>query len=141
MADDVQILGVEEVERKLKEMAPNIFRKALRDCLNASGSVLQDAAIETAPIDISGEPSPHDPGQLKADIRRKVKLEPSEGIGSVAVGPSKHSFYGMFAEFGTSHQPARPWLRPAFEFAAPEAIEMFERVLAAYIAAYCKTGE
>jgi HK97 gp10 family phage protein len=141
MADDVQILGLEEVCAKLREMSPKIVRQALKDCLEASGSVLQVAQMEAAPIDVSGEDTQHPPGQLKQDIRRVVKLYPSEGKGVVTVAPSRHSFYGMFAEFGTSHQPAHPWMRPSFEAAAPEAIAMFEKVLAAYIEIYGKGGK
>lgn len=33
----------------------------------------------------------------------------------IDAGPAKGAFYLAFAEWGTSNQPARPWLRPAIE--------------------------
>lgn len=131
MPDDVTMFGVEEIEARLKELGPKLVRKALSDCLEASGSVLQVAQIEAAPIgDGNAE---HPGGQLKQDIRRVVRLQPSEGIGIVAVGPSKHSFYGSFCEFGTSHQPSHPWMRPSFEASSQEALDVFAKVLTAHL--------
>lgn len=135
-SDGVEILGLEQVVAKLHQMGPELVKVALRDCLDAAGSVLQTAQIEAAPV-LEGE-GPHPEGQLKEDIRRVVSLKPFEGTGTVAVGPSSHSFYGSFREFGTSHEAAQPWMRPAFDLSAPEALNIFGKVLAAHIEAYSK---
>jgi HK97 gp10 family phage protein len=39
-------------------------------------------------------------------------------------------FYARFLEFGTSHQPATPFLTPAFEAAKPRLPEMFKTEMA-----------
>ncbi len=140
MSSDIEITGLEELEATLTEMGPQLVRKALHDALDYAGSVLQEGQVVTAPI-LKGEHSPHPAGQLKQDIRRKIMLYPEDGIGVVAVGPSSHSFFGSFAEFGTSHQPARPWMRPAFEATQDVALDVFIEVIDAYISEYCKEHE
>lgn len=133
MADDVTIIGLDELDRRMKALPGKVVKKIMKDALNYSGNVLQLAQIAAAPMMEPGEEGPHPAGQLKMDIRRVVQVKPDEGTGTVSVGPSGHSFYGSFAEFGTSHQPARPWMVPAFEESAEEAVEMFAKVLAAHL--------
>jgi HK97 gp10 family phage protein len=53
------------------------------------------------------------------------------------VQTSREAFYGAFLEYGTSHQPARPWLRPALFQAGPRAIQ---RALTAVKAAMATDG-
>jgi len=137
MADDAcKIEGVDELCATLREMGTQAVRKALRSALNYSGSQMQEAAIARAP-EAEHPNKIHPAGQLKADIRRYVTID-SAGKGTCAVGPSKHSFYGSFCEFGTSHQPARPWLRPAFDQSVERAQEVFMRVFGAYIEDFAK---
>lgn len=70
------------------------------------------------------------PGYLRASIRRAVKKEPdANGSMTVGVGASRAAFYWMFQEFGTRHQPARPFLRPAFDAQAPTALGIVGRKL------------
>ena len=70
--------------------------------------------------------------------RRSGKLQENIDIGdirdsdkgkSIVVGPDKgdrsESFYGAFAEYGTSHQKATPWLRPAMIAKEDELENMF----------------
>ncbi len=42
----------------------------------------------------------------------------------IAVGAS----YGVYQEFGTMHQPARPYLTPAAEFVRPQFIHALEKM-------------
>ncbi len=37
---------------------------------------------------------------------------------------------GYFLVYGTENQPAEPWLRPAFQAKAPDAITTIEKALA-----------
>lgn len=135
MDDGCEIFGAEEVERALHEMGAKLAKQALGDALDYAGSVLQTALSEVAPVyEGTAKGSPHPATQLQQDIRRKVRVDLSTGEGRVVVGPSKHSFFGSFREFGTSHEPAQPWLRPAFDSHAQEALDIFCKVLAAHIA-------
>jgi HK97 gp10 family phage protein len=139
MSDDVEITGLDELTRAFQNMGEKMARKAIHDALDASGSVLQVAQSEAAPeYEGSEKGSPHPAGQLKQDIRRKIKLNPEAGTGVVGIGPSKLSFYGAMREFGTSHESAHPWVRPAFDASAQEAIDVFGKVIAAYVQAATK---
>lgn len=135
MPDEVEIVGVEELAKLFEEMGPDLIKRALRDALNYSGAVLQEAQSTAAPV-MQVPHGPHPPEQLKLDVRRVVCLKPNEGTGVVAVGPSMHSFYGAFAEFGTAHQQAKPWMRPAWDQSIDGAMATFEDVISAYINHY-----
>lgn len=70
------------------------------------------------------------PGYLRAQIGVKtVPKSDAQATGHVVVTVGK-AFYGMFAEFGTRHQPARPWLRQAFDATAPPALQAIAKNLA-----------
>jgi HK97 gp10 family phage protein len=136
---DVEITGLDELTAAFKNMGEKMAKKAIRDALDYSGSVLQVAQGEAAPeYEGSEKGSPHPAGQLKQDIRRKIRLDPEAGTGVVGIGPSKLSFYGALREFGTSHEAAHPWLRPSFDATAQDAIDAFCKVIAAYIEATAK---
>ena len=135
MPDEVEVVGAEDLAKLLEELGPDLVKKALRDALNYSGAVLQEAQAAAAPV-MQVPHGPHPPEQLKLDVRRVVRLKPAEGSGVVAVGPSTHSFYGSFAEFGTAHQQAKPWMRPAWDQSIDGAMATFEEVIAAYLNHY-----
>lgn len=47
----------------------------------------------------------------------------------IEIGARGDGFYGSFLEFGTRNQPARPWLRPAFDVAVPVALAKIRQAL------------
>ena len=49
------------------------------------------------------------------------------------VGPTRKGFWLAFYEFGTSKQPPRPFMRPAFDSQAGAALDKFKDILAAGI--------
>ena len=56
------------------------------------------------------------PGNLRKSIRRKRLKSRDEQTGAqVGISWTGRAFYGRFREFGTSKEPAKPFLRPAFE--------------------------
>jgi HK97 gp10 family phage protein len=136
--DTVEVVGLDDLLTAFSEMQPQMVKRALHDALDLGGTVLQTALAEAAPRYEGDATPPHPAGQLEADIRRVVKMKPAEGQGIVAVGPSAASFYGAFDEFGTSHQEAKPWVRPAFDSSVDEAMDVFDQVLSAYIDEFCK---
>lgn len=62
-------------------------------------------------------------------VRRKVYPGRSGKSGGQKATTTLAS--GQMLEYGTSQQPAEPWIRPAVESRGREAIETFERELAA----------
>lgn len=53
-------------------------------------------------------------GAAAATITSQVRQVEGQGA-TVAVGPTRSGFYLQFAEWGTSKQPARPFMRPAWD--------------------------
>jgi len=67
-------------------------------------------------------------GKLQENIKIGDVRDSDKGK-SIVVGTDKgdrsESFYGKFAEFGTSRQKATPWLRPAMRAKEDELEKMF----------------
>src|SRR5262245_55418735 len=89
-----------------------------RNTLMAGAEPIRAEAALRAPRDERAGP-PHLADHIvidaltEAEAARSVEFVTEEAI--VQVGPSVRHFYGYFSEFGTSHEPARPWFRPAFD--------------------------
>jgi HK97 gp10 family phage protein len=50
-------------------------------------------------------------------------------IVGISKGDITKAFYGKFSEYGSSHEPARPWIRPAFDESKDEAYQKIEEVV------------
>jgi HK97 gp10 family phage protein len=133
----VKIEGLEGVEDALSQAGPKLAKRALRKALMAGGQVLVDAAKDRAPV-LKDPTSHRQPGELRDAITMQVKLSAKEESGTVHVGPEykksegsqSPGVYGMFVEFGSLHNPRpEPFMRPAFDDAAPRAQEAFTEVI------------
>ena len=120
MADSFHVNGLEGLLQKFQDLDIKAAKKSLRKALKAGGDVFQQEIIARAP---------ERTGQLRAEIASSTSVNPNEGTGTVSVGPLQHAFYGEFAEFGTRHQPAHPFMRPAIDSKAGEAIDAFANTL------------
>jgi len=100
----------------------------LPDALGAD--VLEHAAHEGAePIRMAASRlAPRRRGRLARHIAA-VTVERTRRKCTVAVGPERRVFYGLFSELGTIHQPAQPWLRPGFDLAKRRAVRAAEKDL------------
>lgn len=118
----VQVQGFRELEKLLKELGKEPARRALRSAVRAGANVIKSEALLAVPV---GSEAPHPKyGRLKDNLKvvlAKTGAAPVEY--SVSVG---RAFWGMFQEFGTRFQPARPWLRPAFDHAKIAALKTIE---------------
>lgn len=72
-------------------------------------------------------------GDLQKNIKMGKVRKSKSGTYSQVVGPAKgditKSFYGKFSEYGSSHEPARPWMRPAFDESKEEAYQKIEQII------------
>lgn len=102
---DLQVEGLAELERDLQRVERRLQGRVVRNAARAGAVLIRRKAKSLAP---------RATGQLVKDIVLRTKREPNGDI-VARVGVKPLSFYGMFAEFGTSRQAARPWLRPAFD--------------------------
>lgn len=107
----------------------------------AAGSALERAAHEGArPIqDAAARFAPRRTGRLSREIGRET-VEATRHVATVAVGPERDAFYGLFAELGTEHQDAEPFLRPAFDTMERRARAAAERELRAELLGWVRRG-
>lgn len=59
-------------------------------------------------------------GKLLASVKVTEDRDKPAGLRTAYAGSTV--FYGRFAEFGTAHQAATPWMRPAVDEGALEAL-------------------
>ena len=72
-------------------------------------------------------------GELQKNIKIGTVRKGKSGSYSQIVGISKGditaAYYGKFSEYGSSHEPARPWIRPSFDESKEEAFQIIEQVM------------
>lgn len=104
----VTITGDKEVDRKLRALEPRIRKKVQRDAIKrAAKNIIVPAAKALAP---------EDTGELAASIKAKANRRSRSSVGYTIATTNYNDqgkFYGGFPEFGTKHQEASPFLRPA----------------------------
>ena len=143
MADDVQIFGLEDLGRAVNQFTQKMQRTMIRAAANAGAEVYRKEIRAKAPVRVevgstgfrktAKGKAAREPGYLKKHIGRMSKVNSEESY-SVMVGPTKSAFYAKFQELGTSHQPARPFMRPAFDSKTAEAERVFTETLKEQIA-------
>lgn len=125
-----KIEGAGQLESVLKKLPAEVAAKVSEGAVRAAAALVRDEAIARAPIrsqpgvkyDRKGKSGrARLPGHLKRSIRvKKVRRSGKSVHYVVTVG---RAFYGMFSEFGTSRQAARPWFRPALDASASRALD------------------
>lgn len=147
MAEKFQVLGLREFENTLRQLGPDIARKAIRSALMAAAKPIKEEARARAPT--LSEPSkwrrPNaikvhviaymktrdtvyirvrnrgDPGRARAEGKRLRRGQTSPD----------NPWYWWRVEFGTPAHgiPARPFMRGAFAAKKGEAIEQFKKLI------------
>lgn len=141
---EVKIEGLKEAVAALRALPAELASKnggPIRSALYRAAKVIKDDAIQRAP---TGTGTPR-PGNLKKNIilirdrnpgrengaaeryvvtvRKKRMGKNSNALFRVLKGGD--AWYAHFVEYGTSKQPAQPFLRPAFESKKHEALQVF----------------
>lgn len=141
---DIKLEGFDDLEKRLRQFGPRIELNGLRSANYAGATVVAAAVEQAAPLSL-WKYDKH-PGELKASIRafrrtsKQYTVTHAVGIrgvylkyGNTAENRRKRrvgkkyradgpGFYGKFDEFGSSKQPARPFMRPAFARSVDGAI-------------------
>lgn len=137
----VEVKGLKELEQKLAQLPAAVGYKALSGALMSAGNEIAKEAKRLAPkgsvehylgTKAKAKGKKAEPGNLRAHIRR-TKVKETKYSAEVRIGWTSKAFYGQFVEFGTARQPARPFLRPAFEAKKEKALEVFKKRLAVLI--------
>ena len=128
-----RVKGQRGLSRKLSRMGTQVGGKTLRSAALGSTLSLLRQAQANAPEDersylkqvYTGRMVA--PGFLKRNIGRKSILSADRTFVKVMVGPRAEAFYGtQFVEIGTSRQPPRPWLVPAFTATKDKVFSTFK---------------
>ena len=121
---EIQITGLEELQDKLNRLPVEFSRRALRTALRPAGLVFRDAIRSAAPrltgwladhITVRAKTNNLDEGSVTATFSRKQK----PGSNTSAI------YEALYSEFGTVKEPARPFIRPAFESSKQTALDTF----------------
>lgn len=143
MADmTIEIRGLREIQDAMRELPKRINRNMLDQGLLTGARIVRDEAKARVPL-LREPDARRRRGTLQRAIRagrvrpqgyaaavwvRVRKLTGKQIARFKAKGKGKGSqnpndpFYWAFVEFGTSTQPARPFMRPAFEARKVEAV-------------------
>ena len=125
----ITLEGAEKLERALAVMEAKVAKKITKKAMRAGAKVILRAAKARAPVDTGqmkkaltvraarqrkrGEAS----FNLSFDTKKYPDLvttsETFQGVGQAR--GSKRFFYPAIVEYGTSTQPAKPFMRPVFD--------------------------
>lgn len=128
----MKIEGAAEFSKALRQLSPRAERGLQNKMLLQAAEPIRARASELAPVDEAHPPHLRDHILAKATSAQEIQdvnlmgkrlREESEAI--VVVGPIKRFFYAWMQEFGTENHPAHPFMRPAFDEAAPRAVGIY----------------
>lgn len=151
MANHLTINGLAPTIQNLRSLPADIGGKGggpLRGALFAATRIIRDEAVTLAPIG-TGTPNP---GNLRRNIfiyrdrnprgstgaaeryiisvrTGRKGLKRFKVSGSLRALTGGDAWYWFWVEFGTSKQPAKPFMRPAFESMKRRALIVFGREL------------
>lgn len=116
----VEIKGLEELIKKLTSIPNKLEKKVIRSAVRQGANVIKSKAQEYVPVD-------------KGELKKSIKVSGARSKPGVIafrirpVGSKKKGisvFYGRFQEFGTSKMAAQPFMRPAYDEAGDDVINV-----------------
>ncbi len=145
--ETVQVQGLEQLSKALKELPDRMARNGLRASVYAGAKVIRDEARLQAPVAIASlGPDQPPPGTLKRAVIMKQIPELSSKTNQTFFVTVRHgkryrkqgkkgnlsqdAWYWRFVEFGTRKMRARPFLRPAFDLRKNDALDAIKTRLA-----------
>lgn len=126
IAFDISIEGLAELDAQLAQFEPTVRRRLASKALREGARLIRDRARKNCPVKT---------GTLRDSIRvRTGRVKAGQRLVRVLVTTGAglfkgETFYGGFIEFGTSHAPAYPFIRPAFDAEAPFAVHRIATAL------------
>ena len=108
----VTIIGLDDLDKGLDKSEKQIMT-ATRDTVEESLKLVRDSAKDNAPVDS---------GKMRDGIGMEVD---DDGLNGTVGQFDPDVYYSEFVEFGTSKQPAQPFMAPAAEDARQKIPGMF----------------
>ena len=149
---DIQITGLEQVQRNLAEAPAHIVASSYTKALDAGIKVIEAEVAARTPVQVEDYGLHQESGSLLDHIMTTVEIDSSLRGGVAKVGFGKYGQVANWVEYGhrqVTHQPgkrevgftpAHPFMRPALAAAADAAIEAFAETLAASLEAAVNHG-
>ena len=124
--------GLQDISRDLELLSRAENNKVLRDATRAGAEVIKQEVIKKAPVR-TGKLKNNvvvltQKARRRGDIASGVHIRgvnPATGNSdnTMKAGNKRNAFYWRFVELGTSHMPAHPFVRPAFDTRQEEAAQ------------------
>lgn len=108
--------GQKELIENMKSLSDELRMNVKHEAIMGAANFLKGESERRVPVRT---------GKLKENIIIQ-KVEDSEIVTEVKVGPSRDGFYGAMVEYGTKNMKAQPYMRPAFD----ENEERVEKIVA-----------
>lgn len=110
--------GMDDLLKSMESLPLALQKNIIVRSLRKAGQPIAEEIERRAPDD------PDTPGsRIETNIR--VQVSDQTATGAVArIGPTTGGFPGIFAELGTAHQTAKPFIRPAFESTKEQALSI-----------------
>lgn len=124
---DIKVTGFTELEQALRQLPEEIAGKTLASALRTASQPIATHAKETAVLSDHPSKVGHMADSIKVRALKEETVNDLES--SFWIGPDRKHFYGLFWEFGTRHQRARPFLRPAWDEGKDRALDSFGKAL------------
>jgi HK97 gp10 family phage protein len=148
----IKVRGLKELDRALSELPRRVAKKHLSGAVRKGAQLIAKDAKRRAPVsDAAFDFARMDSGKLQRNViyfkrrARSTTNTVSYGVSvrskGIFIGSDgnwhskgakedpKNAYYWTFVEFGTRHQSARPFLRPAYEANKKRAVGVIAREL------------
>jgi HK97 gp10 family phage protein len=129
----VEIKGLEDLEKKLYDLPTKFARRAMREAIAPAIELWRSEISTRAP-----RTGKYATGFMASEVATRITTSSREQAGTGMVGftrkqnPARHEAHvpsaaneAFWYEMGTVHQPARPFIRPAFESKASAVLDVF----------------
>jgi HK97 gp10 family phage protein len=133
----MKLLGADELNKTIKALPGELAKKVYLQSLRKGAVIVRDEAKLRAPYGSDFQKRSYTKKKKGVATTRFVKLRDEVRITvttktDISFAMAVHvgsAYWGMFQEYGTTHMAARPWLRPAFEATAEQAINAVGQAL------------
>lgn len=116
------VFGLSAINEVLKQLPDRIANRLLQNAANAGARVQLKAIKAKAP---THEGPQSEASEKYGTIVENLKVQPMSVLKNTSARGARvttgNAFWAQFYELGTSHQPARPFMRPGFDESTQEA--------------------
>lgn len=124
-----RVSGFKELDAVLKELPQTMQKQVLAGAVAAGARVIRREVKAATPVGQDPSPASQKYGRAKDNVRIARLRRIRRAVAGYRVSMGR-AFWMTWYEFGSSHQPARPFFRPAFERASSEAIKAMRENMA-----------